>query len=175
MTPTKIILKCVICHEGFLAQNKRFSYCKDCHKTTRRFYRIFRAMTERCNYKKAINYYNYGERGIRVDWKFLEQFRDDMYPSYLEHVLKFGEKNTSIDRIDNNGNYSKENCRWATRKEQNRNARSNILITFNKKTRCLNEWAEIYNLHRKTLKNRLFKSNWSIRKALFTRPLYEHA
>lgn len=51
-----------------------------------------------------------------------------MYVSYLKHVDEFGEKNTTIDRIDVNGDYSKENCRWATRKEQVSNTRRNRLF-----------------------------------------------
>ena len=53
-----------------------------------------------------------------------------MYESYLEHIKKFGKKNTTIDRIDNDGNYCKENCHWATAKEQSLNVRK--ITTFPK-------------------------------------------
>mgnify|MGYP001605568036 FL=1 len=86
-------------------------------------------MKARCNNPKNHKYPIYGARGIKCLWNKFEDFRDDMYESYLEHVKEFG-KNTSIDRIDVNGHYCKENCRWATAKEQSINVRR--ITTFPK-------------------------------------------
>lgn len=129
-----------------------------------RFYRIYVNMQERCKSKKEMHWRKYGSRGIKCLWGSFEDFRADMYESYLEHVAKHGEKRTSIDRIDNNGNYHKENCRWATPTEQGRNTRQNHLITFNGKTQNLSAWAEQYGMSHSVLGDRL-RSGWSMGKA----------
>ena len=87
-----------------------------------RFYQIWVNMKRRCNSPNDPWYSRYGGRGIKLLWKSFEEFRDDMYKSYLEHCEEFGEKNTTIDRADNNGNYEKSNCRWATWTIQSRNS-----------------------------------------------------
>lgn len=92
------------------------------------FYKLWVNMRGRCNNSKRTNYYLYGGRGITVcvRWNTFENFRDDMYQSYLKHVEEFGRKDTSIDRLNNEGNYCLENCRWATKLEQSKNRRSNV-------------------------------------------------
>ena len=86
-----------------------------------RFYRIWTIMKRRCNNPNDSEYFRYGDRGIKVLWKDFLKFRDDMHKSYLNHVQTFGEKNTTIDRIDNYKGYFLENCRWATKSQQMKN------------------------------------------------------
>lgn len=114
-----------------------------------RLYRIWRSMLSRCTNINNSQYKNYGDRGIMVcdRWKKFENFKEDMYDSYLKHIEKYGKKNTTIDRIDVNGNYCKENCRWATQKEQANNRRNNHYITYNNETHTLKEWSEILGIN----------------------------
>ena len=130
-----------------------------------RFNSVWNGISRRCN---NSFYKNYGGRGIKCLWKSFEGFRDDMYESYLEHVKEFSERQTTIDRIDNDGNYCKENCRWATYKEQAQNTQKNNFVTFQGKTQLLDDWAEKTNINRGTLWSRLFQSKWSIKKTLTT-------
>ena len=74
---------------------------------------------------------------------------------------------TSIDRIDNNKGYFKENCRWATTKEQARNMRNNINITYKSKTQCLAAWSKELGINYSTLRYRV-KTGWSIEKTFET-------
>jgi hypothetical protein len=87
-----------------------------------RFYNIWASINDRCYGINSHKYPIYGGKGITSTWKdnFI-QFKNDMYESYLSHVRKYGERNTTIDRLDGNKNYNKSNCRWATYKVQNNN------------------------------------------------------
>lgn len=95
-------------------------------------YKIWAAMKARCNDKQN---HNYGKRGITFDptWNSFLAFWEDMKKGYSD-VL-------TLDRIDNNGNYCKENCRWATYKEQANNRRNNLIIFFKGKKTTLSECA----------------------------------
>jgi hypothetical protein len=120
---------------------------------------VWAAMRQRCNNPNQKSYAYYGGRGIRVDkrWDDFNTFLKDMSPTYKQGL--------QLDRIDNNGNYSSDNCRWSTRTEQTRNQRSNVLITFEGKTLPLSEWAEVFGVPRARLNNRLRKG-WPIERIL---------
>ena len=119
-------------------------------------------MIQRCYNENQSNYSNYGGRGIKIEWKSFEEFRQDMVGDYYLHVVEHGESNTQIDRIDNNGNYSKTNCRWATRKEQGVNKTNTRKLTLDGETRTLSAWAEFLKMPNSNLcgllKNRPLKS-----------------
>lgn len=90
-----------------------------------RIYRIWVHMRGRCFDKNNKAFKNYGGRGITVcdRWLDFKNFAEDMLPSYEVHAKKFGEKNTTIDRMNVNGHYDPSNCRWSTYKKQANNTR----------------------------------------------------
>ena len=119
-----------------------------------RIYDIWRWMKQRCNYKKHNRYNSYWWKWIKNEWNSFEEFYNDMFPTYKEWL--------TIDRIDNNLNYSKNNCRWATYKEQWRNTTTNRVY----KWKCIAEWCEILWLNRNTIDTRLSRW-WTYEKALW--------
>ena len=94
------------------------------------FYRKWDEMKNRCYQKSNPSYDKYWWRWIVVEWETFDDFKKDMYESYLEHIEKYWRKQTTLDRIDSDWNYCKENCRWATYSEQNANRKP-------RKTACL--------------------------------------
>ena len=121
-------------------------------------YRCWLAMRERCERKQNSAYSCYGGRGILVceRWQDFANFQADMGDPPPGHTL---------DRIDNDGNYEPGNCRWATRKEQSRNMRTNCTFVFKGKTQCVSAWAEEFGFKRSTLQGRL-ERGWPIERAL---------
>jgi len=118
----------------------------------------WQSMRNRCNTKSAGNYDLYGGRGIKVcdRWNYFKNFFFDMGKKPENHTL---------DRIDVNGDYSKENCRWATDNQQNRNKRNTKKFLFNGEMLCLIEIAERSNIDYNRFCSRIFKSGWTIENA----------
>lgn len=131
---------------------------------------IYCGIRGRCFLKTNTSYKRYGARGISIckRWLDFQIFYDDNIEAYTKHVEKHGHKNTTIDRINNDGDYTPENCRWATWKEQGRNQRTNRLITYKGETKPLSEWAEQIGINDTGLSTRLKK--WSLEDAM-TRPI----
>jgi len=125
-------------------------------------YGIWCAMKTRCNNPKAINYQNYGGRGIRVcsEWQTFEGFFADM-----------GESNgLTLDRIDVNGDYEPINCKWSTRKEQGNNKRNNIIIEFGGKRLTAMQWSETTGIGESTIRKRI-RLGWPAEKTLTEKPV----
>jgi hypothetical protein len=105
-----------------------------------RQYNIWQGMKTRCTNRLCINYDNYGGRGICLSekWESFDGFWEDMGDSYKPGL--------TLDRIDNNGGYCKENCRWVTPREQCYNKRTNHIVEYNGETLPVTAWADRYGL-----------------------------
>ena len=125
-------------------------------------YRAWRAAKSRCNNPNNISFKNYGGRGIRM----CKAWSDD-FAVFAANMGKRPSDKHSLDRNDNDGDYGPDNCRWATRAEQNRNSRQNRFLTFRGKTHCIADWVKILGMRRGTLQDRIYRG-WSIEKAITT-------
>ena len=132
-----------------------------------RLYKIWDRMRGRCNNPRDSQYRNYGARGIKIEWKSFNEFAADMNTSFEEHSALHGGRDTTLDRADNNSNYSKENCRWATWKEQSNNTRRSVWITHNGMTKNAAQWAEYLGMSRDTMYARL-RAGWDTDRILTT-------
>lgn len=104
-----------------------------------KIYGVWCSLKNRCLVETATPYKNYGGRGIKVCNDWINSFL-----SFYKWAIQNGYKDgLTIDRIDVNGDYCPENCRWITNKEQQRNKRNNHLVYYRGETHCIAEWAEI--------------------------------
>ena len=115
-----------------------------------RLYKIWQMMIDRCKNKKSKSYKYYGNRGINV----CEKWHDAK--KFMEWAIKNGYKDDlTIERIDVNGNYCPENCKFITKQEQTRNKRTNTIIEINGEKKCMAEWSEKMNIDYRTLLKRI--------------------
>lgn len=130
-----------------------------------RLYKIWDRMKQRCRNPNNTNYKHYGERGIEVceDWNDFSNFMNWSYENGYNESL-------SIDRIDVNGNYCPDNCRWVSQKEQNNNKRNNHYLTFGGRTLTLAEWGDATGILPATIQHRIARDGWSVEDALTIPP-----
>lgn len=166
------------CEKQFIAKcgNVRNGHTKSCgcivatqngeSVKNKRFYRIWYGMQRRTKVgiHPSSNKWTVA-KGVKCEWSDYKSFKKDMYRNYNTHIKKFGERNTTIDRIDNFGNYSKENCRWATYKEQARNTSTNRYIEINGKKQLIIDIAKQIGIKTATLKYRI-DNGWDIYNAM---------
>ena len=171
---------CPICNKEFeaLTPNIKSGYTKSCGcsynrltnthgQVKHRLYHTWNTMKQRCYNIKNKAYLNYGGRGIKVcdRWLDINNFIEDMYPSFQEGL--------SLDRIDVNGDYEPDNCRWVVKNTQSRNTRDICStntsgyrgVCFNKKA---NKWVAHIGINAKLKYLGLFETPLEAAKAYET-------
>lgn len=134
--------------------------------STTRIYKIWSGMKYRCNKNHSTKIHkNYKNKGIQV----CDEWKNDFMAFYNWAMENGYQENLTIDRIDVNGNYEPDNCRWVTMKEQENNRNNNHYINYNNEIHILMEWSRILNINYDALRYRL-KKGWSVEKA-FTTPV----
>lgn len=127
-----------------------------------KLYSKYSGMLRRCNNKNEKSYKNYGGRGISVCPEWSHSFM-----SFYHWAINNGyQDGLTIDRIDNNGNYCPENCRWVDNKTQSNNRRSNRIYTMDGKTQNLSQWCKEYDMDYSRVRNRILKNGWPFEEAI---------
>ncbi len=136
-------------------------------KTHSRLYAIWCDMKQRCLNPNEKTYFRYGGRGITI----CDEWRDD-FASFERWAMQSGydkkapRGQCTLDRVDVNGNYCPENCRWTTNKVQCNNKRSNRYLEFNGEKHTIAEWSDIMGINQSTISVRLSRYGWSVKEAL---------
>ena len=134
------------------------------HKmSSTRIYAEWQSIKSRCLNENNTRWADYGGRGITIcdDWR-------DSFQSFFDWSIENGyREDLSIDRIDNDGPYNPENCRWVTSEVQARNRRTNINITIGNSTRTLMEWCDIFEIDYKAAYNRYIRNKDCTLEGLF--------
>lgn len=141
-------------------QREATSAATSSHRMTRTpTYVAWQGMKARCQNARRKDWHLYGGRGIKVceRWEDFALFLEDM-----------GERppGMTLDRVDANGNYTPDNCRWATPSDQARNRRCNVVIEHQGQRRTMAEWCELKGIAQSTLWNRLNRLGWPVERAL---------
>jgi len=147
---------------GCLGRERRLSSTRTHGKSKTSEYWVWHAMRRRCNDSRISSYQNYGGRGIKV----CERWNGpDSFPNFIKDMGQKPSPKHTLERRDNESDYTPENCYWATRVEQGRNSRRNLLITHWGETHCLSEWVEQLGLKYLRVWKRLNRG-WSFEEAI---------
>lgn len=125
-------------------------------------YSIWKNMKKRCNNPKASEYENYGGRGISVCENWSNKFQD----FYNWAITNGWSEDLTIDRIDNDGNYCPENCRWSTFKTQMNNMTKNHYVQYNDSLYTLSTLAEHLNIPYNVVRYRISNCKWNVEKLI---------
>lgn len=130
-------------------------------------YKVWKSMRKRCNNPRSKDFRLYGGKGVKVcaRWQDFKLFHDDMASSYRPGL--------EIERLDSNGDYCPENCKWATEREQSLNTNRARLITFRGETLNVSLWAERFGMDYDLLWQRL-NAGWPMEKAISLPSLRAH-
>ena len=151
---------CGCWHKDAMAE--RSKKAKTYGYTHHRLYACYYRMRRRCENPADKSYKRYGGRGIKV----CDEWKNDIM-AFINWGLENGYKEgLSIDRIDNDGDYSPGNCRWADAMQQSNNRRTNRYVTYNGETHTYAEWSRITGIKQLTIRHRIENSGWSIEDAL---------
>jgi hypothetical protein len=150
--------------ESIIARNTKHGHTTNGISPT---YHSWAGMKARCLNPSHSHYRYYGERGITVC---------DRWQSFATFLADMGKKprGRSLDRIDNDGPYSPENCHWATPKEQARNKRNSRLLTKDGVTKTIAEWSELLSIHPATISDRLQHRRTDIEALSVKKPSRRH-
>lgn len=169
---SRIYWKCLCdCGNETFIDASRLNSAKSCGclqgerhgKSYTKIYRVWRGVIERCYDPKNKNFKTYGAAGVTVcdAWRnSFESFFNDMGDRPTEKH--------SLDRIENSKGYCKDNCRWATPKEQANNKTNNVILEFEGISKTLSQWADTTSIPLEVLRCRINKHKWPIKKALTT-------
>lgn len=138
------------------------------HMSNTKLYRIYSGMKNRCNNPSAQAYSDYGGRGIKV----CDEWNDSFIPFNEWAIANGYSDELSLDRINNDGNYEPNNCRWVDMHEQATNRRNTLLVTYNNETKPLIDWCREFGINYTTARQRIYKYGWDIEK-VFTPPYQE--
>ena len=129
-----------------------------------RLYRIWSNMKNRCYNPNTRSYERYGGRGITV----CDEWKNDFMSFYNWSIANGYRDDLTLDRSNNDGNYTPENCRWATQKQQHNNTSLNKVITIEGVSHTMAEWCEITGINYSTARDRINRGHWDPIKAVTT-------
>lgn len=148
------------CYQRKRAAEAQFKHGM-CHT---KIYYVWKEMLQRCNNQNNLSFINYGDRGIEVcdKWK-----NNDGFINFYNWAMNNGYRDgLEIDRINNDGNYNPDNCRWASRFIQANNKRNNIVIKYKGNKMTVSEWSRVLGIDEKKIRQRIRKLGWSGEKAI---------